>query len=200
MRGLIARRTRELDHARPHERNFREPARLGGSAAHRPKRWIFFDLADPAKRTTDDLRRALHLIARFEQHFRVILGLNLQEARQVGEVLGVEAAKDDSPAEVAALAARIRAAMDVENVVVHPTAFAAAADRETSCHVEGRSRRGEDHHRRGRSFQRRVSASVASPAAVSRRACNRVSARAATTWRNAGSPNLRELTGFLHQL
>lgn len=165
-----------------------------------PKRWIFFDLADPAKRTTDDLRRALHLIARFEQHFRVILGLNLQEARQVGEVLGVEAAKDDSPAEVTALAARIRAAMDVENVVVHPTAFAAAADRETSCHVAGPftprpkiTTGAGDHFNAGFCLGRLAGGSLEES----------LQSGVGTSGyyvRNAGSPNLRELTGFLREL
>jgi sugar/nucleoside kinase (ribokinase family) len=165
-----------------------------------PRRWVFFDLADPAKRTTDDLRRALHLIARFEKYFRVILGLNLQEARQVGEVLGVEPAKDDSPAEVTALAARIREAMDVENVVVHPTAFAAAADRETSCHVAGPftprpkiTTGAGDHFNAGFCLGRLAGATLEES----------LQSGVGTSGyyvRNAGSPNLRELTGFLREL
>src|SRR6185295_19804337 len=44
------------------------------------RRKIFFDLADPEKRTAQDIQRALGLISRFENHFEVILGLNEKEA------------------------------------------------------------------------------------------------------------------------
>jgi sugar/nucleoside kinase (ribokinase family) len=90
-----------------------------------PKRWIFFDLADPAKRTPEDIAAALKLITKFQKHFRVILGLNLQESRQIGEVLGVPA-PDDSPEHVTQHAACLLEKLQVNTVVVHPTAFADA--------------------------------------------------------------------------
>ena len=40
------------------------------------RRKIFFDLADPEKRTPKDITRALGLIGSFEKYFDVILGLN----------------------------------------------------------------------------------------------------------------------------
>ncbi len=91
------------------------------------RRWIFFDLADPAKRTDSDIAAALDLIARFQQHFRAILGLNLQESRRIGSVLGLTLA-DDSHEAVTAHAVAIREKLGLETVVVHPTHFAAAAD------------------------------------------------------------------------
>ncbi|MEE9404428.1 MAG: hypothetical protein V3V20_06015, partial [Algisphaera sp.] len=48
----------------------------GGS--QRP--YLFVDLADPAKRTADDLRGVLTLLAELQEHARVVLGLNLSEA------------------------------------------------------------------------------------------------------------------------
>ena len=42
-----------------------------------PRRALFFDLADPEKRTREDIARALDLIGRFEEYFDVILGLSL---------------------------------------------------------------------------------------------------------------------------
>ena len=48
-----------------------------------PRRRIFFDLADPQKRTHDDIRSALALISRFQGHFDVILGLNEKEAYEI---------------------------------------------------------------------------------------------------------------------
>jgi len=50
----------------------------------------FFDLADPEKRTAEDLVMAMKLIGKFEEKFRAILGLNEKEVYQVAEVLGVE--------------------------------------------------------------------------------------------------------------
>jgi hypothetical protein len=46
---------------------------------------FFFDLADPAKRTAEDLREAIKLIAGFD---RSILGLNASEAAQVAALCG----------------------------------------------------------------------------------------------------------------
>src|SRR4030095_1564600 len=53
------------------------------------RRKIFFDLADPEKRTADDIARSLQLIGECESYFEVILGLNEKEAYEIGEVLGL---------------------------------------------------------------------------------------------------------------
>ena len=105
--------------------------KLGGK-----KRWLFFDLADPAKRTREDIAGALEAIIKFQKHFRVILGLNLQESRQIGEVLGLTA-PDNSPEQVTQHAANILEKLQIDTVVVHPTAFAAAADATGATHVAG---------------------------------------------------------------
>ena len=106
-------------------------AKLGGE-----RRWVFFDLADPAKRSRDDLLAVLKLIAKYEKHSRVILGLNLGEARQVSEVLGLGPV-DETYGTVAHAASRIREALKVDTVVVHPVEFAAAADASGATHVVG---------------------------------------------------------------
>ena len=49
----------------------------------------FFDLADPQKRTKEDIFRAMELISKFENKFRTILGLNEAEAYQIANVMGV---------------------------------------------------------------------------------------------------------------
>src|SRR2546430_16997650 len=54
-----------------------------------PRRKMFFDLADPEKRTAQDITRALQLIVQFEKYFDVILGLNEKEANEIAEVLGL---------------------------------------------------------------------------------------------------------------
>ncbi len=50
---------------------------------------VFFDLADPEKRTIEDLQTALsHIINFSKAGFRVILGMNLKEACEISEALG----------------------------------------------------------------------------------------------------------------
>jgi len=100
------------------------------------RRWLFFDLADPAKRSREDLLAALTQVAKFEKHFRVILGLNLGEARQVCAVLGLPEL-EETYGTVTHAASQVRAALKIDTVVIHPTQFAAAADAEGSTHVVG---------------------------------------------------------------
>jgi sugar/nucleoside kinase (ribokinase family) len=105
--------------------------KLGGE-----RRWVFFDLADPAKRSREDLLAVVKLIAKYEKHARVILGLNLGEARQVSEVLGLGPV-EETYGTVTHAASRIRDALKINTVVVHPVEFAAAADAGGSTHVVG---------------------------------------------------------------
>jgi sugar/nucleoside kinase (ribokinase family) len=101
-----------------------------------PKRWLFLDLADPAKRTPEDIAALLKLVSRFEKYFNVVLGLNLQESRQIGGVLGISL-EDESFEHVTKHAADIHEALRIHTVVIHPTSFAAAADATGSTHVVG---------------------------------------------------------------
>jgi hypothetical protein len=100
------------------------------------KRILFFDLADPAKRTDEDIAEVLSLIQRFQKFFRVVLGLNLQESRQIGVVLGIES-PDETPEKVTQHASDILEKLNIDTVVIHPTAFAAAADASGAVSVEG---------------------------------------------------------------
>ncbi|MGB8352267.1 MAG: PfkB family carbohydrate kinase [Chthoniobacteraceae bacterium] len=100
------------------------------------RRWIFFDLADPAKRTREDIAAVLKLIVKFEQYFKVVLGLNFSEGRQIGEVLGIKA-PGDSHEEVTMHAARIQEKLKINTVVIHPTHFAAAANADGATYVVG---------------------------------------------------------------
>jgi sugar/nucleoside kinase (ribokinase family) len=100
------------------------------------KKWIFFDLCDPAKRSTEDLREAIDLIAKFQRHFRVILGANLQEGRQIGAALGLGEV-DETYGSLTHYADKIRQKTGIDTVVIHPVAFAAGADGAGSAHVVG---------------------------------------------------------------
>lgn len=87
---------------------------------------IFVDLADPAKRTPADIRGALSLLSKMQRGADVVLGLNLSEATQALEVLGLDVPSDPESA-IESTAAAIRAAMKIHCCVVHPRKGAAAA-------------------------------------------------------------------------
>ena len=93
---------------------------LGGK-----RRKLFFDLADPEKRSKADIQRALALISNFEKYFDVILGLNEKEGYEIGEVLSLDTS-DHSPAGLAKMALKIQSELKINTLVIHPVAFALA--------------------------------------------------------------------------
>jgi sugar/nucleoside kinase (ribokinase family) len=90
-----------------------------------PRRTIFFDLADPEKRTREDILRALELIGRFEQYFDVILGLNEKEAHEVGEVFGIPM-PGATPEDLGEFSRKIAKRLKSGTLVVHPVSYALA--------------------------------------------------------------------------
>ncbi len=75
--------------------------------------YAFFDLADPKKRRPEHVLEALRLIMRFQDFRRVVLGLNLAEARQVAALLELEETEPER------LTRDIREALGLHGVVVH---------------------------------------------------------------------------------
>ncbi len=96
-----------------------EPHELG-------RRILFIDLADPEKRTSEDLKAGLELVSGFSPHVDTTLGVNLKEALQAAEVLGITVGADPE-AEIESMAVAIREKLDIQAVVVHPRSSAAAA-------------------------------------------------------------------------
>jgi sugar/nucleoside kinase (ribokinase family) len=101
-----------------------------------PRRTMFFDLADPEKRTPADITAALALIAAFEKHFDVILGLNESESSQIGRALGLNTS-DHSPEGLAKLGREILQRVPVGTLVIHPTHYAMAISADGPAIVEG---------------------------------------------------------------
>jgi sugar/nucleoside kinase (ribokinase family) len=162
------------------------------------KRWMFFDLADPAKRAREDIAHALEQVTRFQKYFRVILGLNLPESRQVGEVLGLKPA-DETYGTVTQCAALIQKALKIETVVIHPTHFAAAADAFSATHVEGRftakptiTTGAGDHFNAGFCIGRLLGLDLASSLHIG-------VATSGLYVRNAKSPRLEDVRRFLRK-
>jgi hypothetical protein len=99
-------------------------------------RIFFFDLADPQKRSQDDLRKVLQQISRFEQYGSVTLGLNLKEGLQVYDAL-IGTPPGESPEDLRNMASAIREKLDINTVLIHPTRGASCANRESSWYVDG---------------------------------------------------------------
>jgi sugar/nucleoside kinase (ribokinase family) len=102
----------------------------------RHERKLFIDLADPEKRTHEDILEALRLLSRFQDQVDVILGLNLKESVEVADVLGLPG-QGDPEAHMAQTAAAIREELNLSCVVIHPRRGAAAATENESASFQG---------------------------------------------------------------
>jgi sugar/nucleoside kinase (ribokinase family) len=100
------------------------------------RRKLFIDLCDPEKRTAADIVEALQLLGRFQEQIDVVLGLNLKEAQEVAEVLGLDG-RADPEEQIEALAGAIRRELRLACVVVHPRRGAAAATEDESAIFAG---------------------------------------------------------------
>jgi sugar/nucleoside kinase (ribokinase family) len=105
---------------------------------------LFFDLADPEKRTPEDLEEALWTLAGFQKWHDVVLGLNEREAQQVVETLGLPGADEGLERntsahhqEICGFAQSVREKLGISACAVHPTAFASAADAKACAVVSG---------------------------------------------------------------
>jgi hypothetical protein len=81
----------------------------------------FFDLADPEKRTKEDILRAMKLIGRFEEKFRTVLGLNEKELYEIAAVFDI--AVDESAPDRVKMEKAIKETYDrlgIYCLVVHP--------------------------------------------------------------------------------
>jgi sugar/nucleoside kinase (ribokinase family) len=102
----------------------------------RHRRRLFIDLADPEKRTSEDILDALGLLRRFQDQVDVILGLNLKESLAVADVLGLPGARDPEGM-IAENAEAIRKALGLYCVVIHPRRCAACATAVETARIEG---------------------------------------------------------------
>ncbi len=101
-----------------------------------PRRKLFFDLADPEKRTAEDIARALELIAAFQKYFDVVLGLNEKEGYEIARTLGLKVS-NRSPESVLSLCREIHSHVRVDTLIIHPTAYALASGPDGAFVVEG---------------------------------------------------------------
>ena len=93
------------------------------------KPYVFFDLADPEKRTKEDIAHAMSLISQFEEKFNAILGLNEKEAYEIAEALDLEI-PHDAPDKLKATTIAIYEHMGIYCLMVHPV-------RSACCVIDG---------------------------------------------------------------
>jgi sugar/nucleoside kinase (ribokinase family) len=94
---------------------------------HKPR--VFIDLADPKKRTQEDIRQVLQIIANIPGE--TVLSMNLSESTIISLILGIK--EDNLPRR----ASMIREKMNIFGVVIHPTNGAAMATAGESVWMDG---------------------------------------------------------------
>lgn len=90
------------------------------------KKRFFVDLADPAKRSNEELDEALQTLKKWEQKRAVTLGLNQAEAIRVCSLLELPPLLEQ-PESAQRTAQGIREALSLSQVVIHATKFACGA-------------------------------------------------------------------------
>lgn len=90
---------------------------------------VFIDLADPKKRTTEDIRNVLKIISDLPSE--TVLSMNLSESTIISLVLGI---KEE---EILSRAVQIRNQMGIAGIVIHPVNGAAVAMKNESIWIEG---------------------------------------------------------------
>jgi len=102
------------------------------------KRLMLIDLADPEKRTKEDIIEALQLIQKFNLSFNVILGLNLKEGVEIAEVLEIQGNFHNiHELNLKELTEEIAKKLNIYCLVIHPTIEAAAVIEGNYYHVDG---------------------------------------------------------------
>ncbi len=90
---------------------------------------VFLDLADPKKRTREDISEVLDIIAGIDAE--TILSMNLSESAIISDMLGLK--EED----VLTRAIKIRDTMGITGIVIHPTNGAAIATERESMWLDG---------------------------------------------------------------
>jgi hypothetical protein len=101
-------------------------------AKERPR--VFVDLADPAKRSDEDLRAAIDALRAMNELTPVTLGCNFSESARLARVLGAPLLDDES--DLGARASALREALALSTVCVHTRRAAGASDDTGDAHFD----------------------------------------------------------------
>ncbi len=95
-------------------------------------RTMFVDLADPSKRTAEDILNALLTLRKISKQLQIILGLNEKESEIVSEVLGITSSHHSSKKEHLLHSAKeLCKTLGFAQVVIHSHELAVASTQET---------------------------------------------------------------------
>ncbi|HHE37853.1 MAG TPA: carbohydrate kinase family protein [Candidatus Cloacimonetes bacterium] len=97
--------------------------------SHRPT--VFFDLADPKKRTNEDILKVLSLISGFQENAEIIFGMNKNESDVIARTL------DIFEENVISRAGEIREKLEITAVTIHPLDGAVCATENGNFRIEG---------------------------------------------------------------
>jgi hypothetical protein len=84
-----------------------------------PKKQLFVDLADPAKRTKKDLIHCLKTLTKLNNLIEITLGLNMAESQQIASVLGFPSLS------ILQTAQNIATALKLNTIIIHSSSEAA---------------------------------------------------------------------------
>jgi hypothetical protein len=162
-------------------------------------RVLFFDLADPEKRSRKDILHALELISQFQSFFTVYLGLNEKESFEIGTALKYKGGGDGKAA-IEKVGQYILGKLRISGIIVHSRKHAIIAAPEGTSAVDGPftekpviSTGAGDHFNAGFCLGKLMEADdkIALQLGV---------ATSGYYVRAAKSPSLNELADFLHSL
>ncbi|MDR2812755.1 MAG: PfkB family carbohydrate kinase [Puniceicoccales bacterium] len=105
------------------------------------QKFCFFDLADPEKRSLNDIYSIIQLIQLYTQKYTTILGLNLKEAEQIVAVLqSYQLTRNPTSIkkpDVQTLCQYIQTQTKIDEIVIHDTTCCAAATQSETSYVDG---------------------------------------------------------------
>ncbi len=102
----------------------------------RDDRIFFFDLADPEKRSSEDLLDVLEIISSFGNFGKVTLGLNLKEGQRIHQEIGFSP-RPENEAGLRAMVEEIREKTQIDTIVIHPRESAVCANENGTFWVPG---------------------------------------------------------------
>jgi sugar/nucleoside kinase (ribokinase family) len=94
-------------------------------------RYLFVDLADPRKRTDKDILEAMHVLARLNKYYHVILGLNISEAEIISRLFKIKFTK-----EIKKTAYQLFKKLKISRLIIHHATFALVQDEEVCIHLK----------------------------------------------------------------
>lgn len=95
------------------------------------KKDLFLDLADPSARSEDDLRELLDIIQLYADVCNVTLGLNRNEAQQIGRLVGAASLEMDQVGQ------QILKAIDIHQILIHFSRKAYGVSKQEFVALEG---------------------------------------------------------------